>query len=170
MSREQTAVEVVATERVINILLIEDSHDDALFFRLALRKSQATVIHVNGVEEAIAHLTSKPLPDLIVLDLVLPGMSVNTFLDWIRANRDVQMVPVVIHTGAIRVPQEVKSAVRKTFFKSGDLMETRLTVSEIVGLAEARSGLRLLTHHPSACSHRQVSVSRNGEPNSKPPW
>jgi CheY-like chemotaxis protein len=141
MSKEQIAVEGVETERITNILLIEDNHDDALFFRLGLRNSRATVIHVNGVEEAIAHLTNKPLPDLIVLDLVLPGVSVNTFFDWVRANLDVQKIPIVIHTGAIRVPEEVKSAVRKTFFKSGDFTETHLTVSEIIGLAEPKSGL-----------------------------
>jgi CheY-like chemotaxis protein len=140
MSKEQT-VEGLETARVINILLIEDSHDDALFFRLGLRNSQATVIHVNGVEEAIAHLTGNRLPDLIVLDLVLPGASVTTFLNWVGVRRDLQKIPIVIHTGAIHVPKEVKSAVRKTFFKSGDLMETRLTVSEIVGLAEPKSGL-----------------------------
>ena len=126
---------------VVNILLVEDSEDDALFFRMGARDAQANIIPVSHAEAAIAHLETKPSPDLIVLDLKLPGMSVNRFLDWFRSNPGVQGIPIVILTGAVRVPEDIKSAARKTFFKSANLTATRQTVLEIIGLAEPSTGL-----------------------------
>src|SRR5579859_5456584 len=111
--------------RIVNILLIEDSEDDALFFRMGLRTISASVVHVADAEAAISHLEMHPLPDLIVMDLRLPGMPVNRFLDWIRSRPEAQKIPVVIYTGAVRVPEEVKTAVLQIFFKSLDLVENR---------------------------------------------
>src|SRR5262245_43328884 len=126
--------------RAVKILLVEDSQDDALLFRMGVR-GQASVIHVSDAEAAIVHLETNPLPDLIVMDLTLPGMSVNRFLHWFRTNPGVQKIPIVVLTGAVQVPEDVRSAVRKTFFKSANLVETRRTVSEIIGLGEPKSGL-----------------------------
>src|SRR5690348_9818197 len=67
--------------RVINVLLIEDSEGDALFFRMGLRTSSARLVRVADTEAATKHLEMQPLPDLIVMDLRLPGMPVNRFLD-----------------------------------------------------------------------------------------
>ena len=121
--------------RVINVLLIEDSEDDALFFRMGLRTSSARLVRVADTEAATKHLEMQPLPDLIVMDLRLPGMPVNRFLDWIRSKPEVQKVPIVIYTGAVRVPEDVKAAVLQIFFKSLDLVENRRTVLEIIRLA-----------------------------------
>lgn len=127
--------------RVVNVLLVEDSEDDALFFQMGARDAQANIIPVSNAEAAIAHLETNPSPDLIVLDLKLPGMSVNRFLDWFRSNPAVQHIPIVILTGALQVPEDVKSAARKTFFKSANLTTTRQTVLQIIGLAEPNTGL-----------------------------
>lgn len=121
--------------RIVNILLIEDNEDDALFFRVGLRGTSARIAHVLHAQEAIAKLETRPLPDLIVADLNLPGLSLNSFLDWIRTNPTVQQIPIVIYTGCLSVPAAITAVVRKSFFKSGDLDQTRLTVLEILGFA-----------------------------------
>jgi len=57
MSEEQKQTAVGKTARIINILLIEDNHDDSFLFQLGARATQATVSHVIDLEAAIAHLT-----------------------------------------------------------------------------------------------------------------
>jgi CheY-like chemotaxis protein len=113
--------------RSLNILLIEDNADDVLFFQRGLNNISAKTIHVPDAETAIAYLAKNPLPDLIVTDLRLPGISVEGLLNWVRSNPNTQKVPIVVYTGALRVPEEVKSAVRQIFSKSSDLAQTRLT-------------------------------------------
>jgi CheY-like chemotaxis protein len=122
--------------RTVTILLVEDSEDDAFFFQLGTRDAEAKVIRVITAEAAILHLKTNPLPDLIVADLKLPGMSVNTFLDWIRLIPGAQKIPVVLHTGAAMVPEEIKTAVQHIFFKGGNLTQNRQTVLEIIRLAD----------------------------------
>jgi hypothetical protein len=62
-------------------------------------------------------------------------MSTEQFLAWFREHPKVQSIPVVIHTGAVMVNDEVKKAVRAIFFKSNDPQRIRSTVQEMCDLA-----------------------------------
>ncbi len=130
--------------RIIHILLVEDSEDDALFFRMGLRDTNSNLVHVESAEAAIIQLQTRPLPDLIVMDLRLQGMPVTTFLEWLRSIPQAQTVPVVVYTGAVKVPDDVKNAVHQVFFKSLDLKANRQTALEIVheaGSTESKTGV-----------------------------
>jgi chemotaxis family two-component system response regulator Rcp1 len=92
--------------RPIEILLVEDSPHDARLTIEALRdgKLRHHVRHVEEGEEAMAILrregkeASSPRPDLILLDLNLPGMDGREVLQEIKEDLNLKRIPVVVLT------------------------------------------------------------------------
>ena len=90
------------------ILLVEDSDDDRELFKLAFLRSgvHAELTYAADAAGAIIRLNrmgayqDRPLPDLIVLDLGLPGLRGSTLLDVIRHSLVSKRVAVVVLTGS----------------------------------------------------------------------
>lgn len=82
-----------------NILLIDDDSDDQEIFMEAIQKIKKTVICTAFLSavDALHQLASKAIhPDLIFLDLNMPVMSGQQFLAKIKADRELQKIPVII--------------------------------------------------------------------------
>lgn len=88
--------------RPANILLVEDDDGDALLTRKALKDSKLplTIHRVSTGEAAIAFLEEKTMPDMILLDLNLPGMSGSQVLSAIKSSQTLRRIPVVILTSS----------------------------------------------------------------------
>ncbi len=88
--------------RIIKILHIEDNYDHAYLFRMILEDTwpEVDLHHESNGLEAIKYLTSKNLdqPDLVILDLKLPGMSGLDILNSIKIHSELRKIPVVILT------------------------------------------------------------------------
>jgi CheY-like chemotaxis protein len=92
--------------RPIEILLVEDTPSDARLTMEALRdgKLRNNIRHVEEGEEAMAILRREgkeeaaPRPDLILLDLNLPGMDGREVLQEIKGDPNLRRIPVVIMT------------------------------------------------------------------------
>lgn len=92
--------------RPIEILLVEDSPSDADLTISNLRNSKLTnrVHWVTDGDSAMDYLnqqgeySDETRPDLILLDLNLPGMSGQEVLEEIKADPSLQRIPVVILT------------------------------------------------------------------------
>lgn len=87
------------------ILLVEDEQGDADLIVDALRDRHFlhACCRVGTGEEALAYLekcTVGELPDLILLDLNLPGISGKDVLRKIKTNQSITSVPVVIMTSS----------------------------------------------------------------------
>jgi DNA-binding response OmpR family regulator len=65
-----------------------------------------TVSAVNA-HEAAAHLKADPLPDLILLDLMLPEISGIDFLKQIRGKSEYDGLPVII-LSALADPEQIR--------------------------------------------------------------
>ena len=100
--------------RAIEILLIEDSPSDAELTTEALKESRVRN-HLSLVEdgvEAMAFLrrqgrySGAPRPDLIMLDLNLPRKDGREVLAELKADKDLQIIPVVVLTTS-RAEQDV---------------------------------------------------------------
>lgn len=95
-----------AQTRPIEILMIEDSPSDALVAReaLAYAKVLNTLHVVDNGDEALAFLrrdgkfAGVPQPDMILLDLKLPGKSGQEVLVEIKSDENLKHIPVVILT------------------------------------------------------------------------
>src|SRR6476620_3551007 len=93
------------------ILVVEDREDDVLLIFRALEKAGVkNRVHVvcNG-EQAVDYLRGRggysdralyPLPQLILLDLKLPGMSGFDVLQWIRSDSQLPSFLVVVLTSS----------------------------------------------------------------------
>lgn len=86
------------------VLLVEDDPDDAHLLRRAFRRVRPTLRleHLADGEQAVARLADEDasLPSVVLLDLKLPRMSGFEVLGWIRADRRVRRVPVVVLTSS----------------------------------------------------------------------
>jgi CheY-like chemotaxis protein len=93
------------------ILLVEDNEADAILTQMTLENAgiRAPVQVVKTVEAAMAYLGGEgdyadterfPLPQVVFVDLNLPGRSGHDVLGWMQGNEDLRNVVRVVLTGS----------------------------------------------------------------------
>jgi CheY-like chemotaxis protein len=103
--------------RPLGVLLVEDDPGDVLIAREALRAGNlsARLDVVSDGVEAIAYLRQEGgfadavRPDLILLDLNLPGMSGHEVLAEVKADTSLRRIPVVVLSTSVAAEDIVKS-------------------------------------------------------------
>ena len=99
-----TTEKVSRLERGARILLVEDNPGDILLTRHALKQAKITnslTIAMTG-EESLSMLNREgqfreiELPDIILLDLNLPGISGHEVLKAVKSNVNLSHIPVII--------------------------------------------------------------------------
>lgn len=92
----------------IELLLIDDDDRDIFLTKRAFKKNDiASQIHVakNG-EEGLASLRQEkpfeivPRPDLILLDLNMPRMTGFEFLEVVKSDKELSLIPVIVMTNS----------------------------------------------------------------------
>jgi CheY-like chemotaxis protein len=93
------------------ILLVDDSEDDVLMFKRAYKEvgiSKTLRVAYTG-DEAIAYLAGEgkfsnredyPFPDLVLLDLKMPGKTGFDVLRWMRSEPTTKDLRVIVMTGS----------------------------------------------------------------------
>lgn len=96
----------------LRILHIEDEENDAILLMKACERA-GVPLHwhrMSSAEDAKAYLsgnqkysnrTMYPLPQLLVLDLKLPGVHGFEFLNWLRTQESFAALPVLIFTASL---------------------------------------------------------------------
>lgn len=102
---------------MLEILMVDDDVGDTILTKSALSECgidyNISVVH-DGTE-AVDFLQKKgkyasaPRPDMILLDLNMPGMGGHEVLDWIKHDDDLKIIPVVILTTSTNHTDIVKS-------------------------------------------------------------
>src|SRR5262245_32515940 len=101
------------------VLMVDDSEDDCLLFKMALRKAErlSFIGSLPDGEEAIAYLNGDgkyldrkryPLPDMLLLDLMMPRKDGFEVLEWLRGQPFPNMVVVVL--SGSEQPQDIEKA------------------------------------------------------------
>jgi CheY-like chemotaxis protein len=96
----------------LQLVLVDDSPDDRFVFRLALAKSGLNVDLFEAADGSAAlnyllakepgsNLAHDRLPDLVFLDLKMPGMDGFDVLKQIRAKLRWQNVPLIVFTNSV---------------------------------------------------------------------
>lgn len=128
------------------LLVIEDARDHALLVRVAARRALPGLdVRVAGDgREGIAYLAgtppfqdrrSHPLPDLIILDLIMPEIDGFAVLEWVREQSGAIRCPIVVLTSSEQTAHEQKSidlGAAAFHKKPSDIDTLGQTVREIV--------------------------------------
>ncbi len=94
-----------------SIVLAEDDDEDAVLIELALEKAADMPVEIRRAhdgEEAIT-LLNELAPDLLLLDLNMPGMAGHDVLERIKGDRRLRSVPVAVLTDSDRDEDIAKS-------------------------------------------------------------
>ena len=105
-----------------SLLLVEDDANDIFFMRSAMENAGlAEQLHVaEDGQQALDYLAGAgdfanrerfPQPDLILLDLKLPGVMGMDVLRWVRAQRSLDLVMVLMLTSS-RLEADIRAAYR----------------------------------------------------------
>jgi CheY-like chemotaxis protein len=94
-------------------LLIDDDYDDQLVFSIIIEKLNKSIlcVTVDNTVEALAKLEQDPafIPDIIFLDLNIPGINGIDCLTQIKSNDKLAHIPVVIYTTSSRKEDMLKT-------------------------------------------------------------
>lgn len=125
----------------MHILLIEDNPADVELTRQCFRESRI----VNEVHAALdadtafaflrhtGQFANAPRPDLVLLDLNLPGVSGREILGVIKGDPDLQMIPVVVLTTS-DADDDVREAYR---LHANSYLRKPVDLDEFIELADA---------------------------------
>ena len=94
-----TPLQVAKSGKGRHVLVIEDDPDVGEVFLLALENAGYTVAVVETVSKALSVVFQK-LPDLIILDLLLPDMNGLDLIRYIRKQHPDRHVPMLVVSGA----------------------------------------------------------------------
>ena len=125
----------MAGERV---LLVEDNEKNMKLFRDVLQAKGYSTIEATSGEEAV-ELATQHVPDLILMDVQLPGIDGLEALERIRSDERMASIPVIALTA------QAMAGDREHFLERGfdgyiskpvDVMEFIATVAEYCGSAD----------------------------------
>ena len=80
------------------ILVVDDEPDVRLVARVILSSAGHEVVEAESGEDALAQLERDPVPDVILLDVRMRGLSGWEVLRRLRQNPDHHNIPVVVFT------------------------------------------------------------------------
>lgn len=90
----------------MQVLLIEPDAVLAATYKQALEAIDARVMIAQGAQEAMFAI-DEALPDVIVMEMQLPGSNGIAFLQELRSYGDLTHIPVIIH--AMHMPQNART-------------------------------------------------------------
>ncbi len=97
----------MAVERKTRILVVDDDTDLQVLVKTLLERVGMEALPALDVASAVQILRSRPLPDLVLLDLMLPDISGLELLRQMRSKEVFDHLPVVI-LSALADPKEIR--------------------------------------------------------------
>jgi DNA-binding response OmpR family regulator len=137
-TRPETGGPLPAEPGAPRVLVVEDHPDLRLLLESTLRRAGFAVAAVSSGGEALSALDEHP-PDLVLLDLGLPGMDGHEFLRRIRARSE---LPVIVVSG------RSEQAERVAAFEQGADDYLLKPFSQVELVARARAVLRRSAPRP----------------------
>lgn len=90
----------------MHVLVVDDSENDFFFIERSLKKTRGlTQIDwagtANSAVQMLQSSSSEDLPDLIVSDTSMPGMTGVEFVTWLKSDSKFQQITTVVLSGTI---------------------------------------------------------------------
>ncbi len=97
----------------MRVLIVEDNAGDAFMIEEMLNelKMELRIMVVEDGVEAMTLLQNKEniVPDLVILDLNLPGMDGFEILELMKGSDEMRKIPVIVQTGSLRSEDEIRA-------------------------------------------------------------
>ncbi len=124
------------TERKIRLLVIEDEAPVQDMMKRLLERYGWEIIQAYHVQEAVQILRdNRPLPDLVILDLMLPDIDGFELLRQMRSKKIFDTLPVVI-VSALADPEQIRKGLSlgadRYVTKPGIIHNLAKTVMEVL--------------------------------------
>ena len=101
--------EATAGAAAPRILMVEDEEDIAFLIRFLLERNGYAVEHAADGRQALDYLVDSPVPDLVLLDIMLPYHDGLEILERLRTQPNWQTVPVLMLTAKAREADIVRA-------------------------------------------------------------
>lgn len=88
------------------ILIVDSAVINRRLLRGILKTASYRILECGHASDAIRLIESESV-DLIILDLVLPGMDGPAFCRWLKTNRRTQLIPVLMLTSVLGIENEI---------------------------------------------------------------
>lgn len=117
------------------LLCVEDDRHVALLLEFALDPLQLTLETIGDGRAAVARLRQTPVPDALILDISLPGLSGLEILEWMQEDPALAAIPVlVLSAGQRREDRDRVRGIRTCLFmqKPFDVDQLRRVVGDLL--------------------------------------
>jgi CheY-like chemotaxis protein len=119
--------------QVANVLVIEDQASIGMVFNVILSDEGHKVDVVRDGKAGLKRLAQEPKPDIVLVDLLMPGMSGREVVETMRRDSRTQDIPVIIISGCIPGSEEMPPAGSYSAFigKPFDILDITATVGKL---------------------------------------
>jgi DNA-binding response OmpR family regulator len=115
------------------IMLVEDDQFMATLLERKFEQQNHNIVRAASTTQAM-ELIEKKIPDIILLDVVLPGTDGITFLKELKANQKYNSIPVII-TSNLGQPEEIERGMQEGAIDY--IVKANAAPGEIVAKVEA---------------------------------
>jgi CheY-like chemotaxis protein len=105
---------------VLTVMVVDDEPDVRLIARLVLGAAEFEVLEVDSATSALEALAAGSTPDVLLLDVRMPGLDGWGLLRQLRADPTLQHLPVVVFTADMSARAEAPSELG-----DGDILITK---------------------------------------------
>lgn len=85
----------------ITVLIVDDSLSVCEALKLNLEHRHGFIVHTAQTGKAALALARRLRPDIIVLDVMMPGMSGGQVAEILRESPDMARIPIIFFTGMV---------------------------------------------------------------------
>ena len=122
----------------LTVMVVDDESDVRLIARLVLSAAEFDVMEVDSGASAMAELEAGRTPDVILLDVRMPGIDGWEVLRQLRADPDLVHLPVVVFTADMSARSEAPDELRE-----GDVLITKpFQADDLLQAVQAAVGRR----------------------------
>lgn len=134
-----------------HVLLVDDSQDIHDIVAARLRAEHVVLHHVYDRDEAVAALEEQR-PDLILLDIDLPGTDGLTLCRELKCEREYGAIPIIFLTGTMDTPVKVQA------FELGAVDYVTKPFDSIELRARVHAALRTKRYHDLLATRAQIDA------------
>ena len=140
------------------ILVIEDEFAIRSMLRFALERAQFEVLEAEDTSYADEHI-GKRIPDLILLDWMLPGVSGEVYIKKLRANKLTHHIPIIMLTAKA----EEEHRIRGLDVGADDYMIKPFSPKELVARIRAILRRGPIQQEDDVIQLRDISIDLNSK-------